>query len=395
MTRLLEVPRLKKTPALPRENRWRLASQCGMWMFFWLVLIDVGINVAFPFPQDVHQSPSSLASYFDYGRSIEGKLNRMVGETVESSQIMVDSGWVDPASWRDLPQAPQGDDDLLLVNYGMSFSDHVSSAVAKIDGKITVRSIGGPSAPPNHSFAAFKADAAGREQADVVMMGVLASSVKRMSSISGTDWTYELPNPYTYPYYSVDQQNELTVVEPAISTADDFVTAFNHQGEDWQRLRGQMQQYDQVFDPFVFDANWTDKSAIVRLIRRGWAERARSLDEQTLFSSQKGFDPEASEIVTLKVILSEFTAKVRAADQLPVILLLNDQGYDARLYEVLADHVESLNAIVLSTHEISPANDPKNFIRDGHFTDEANERISAVLQEMIRADQDSKQPPAK
>lgn len=364
-------------------------------MFFWLVLIDIGINVAFPFPQDVDQPPGSLASYFDYGRSIEGKLTRMVGDTVESSQIMVDSGWVDPTSWQDLPQAPQGDDDLLLVNYGMSFSDHVSSAVAKIDGKMTVRSIGGPSAPPNHSFAAFKADAAGRKQADVVMMGVLASSVKRMSSISGTDWTYEMPNPYTYPYYSVNQQNKLTVVEPAISTADEFVTAFNRQDENWQRLQGQMRQYDKVFDPFVFDANWMDKSAIVRLIRRGWAERARSLDEQTLFSGQKGFAPEAPEIVTLKALLSEFTAEVRAADQTPVILLLNDRGYDARLYEVLADHVESLDAIVLSTHEIAPANDPKNFIGDGHFTDEANDRIAAVLQGMIRAERGSKKTPVK
>lgn len=358
-------------------------------MFFWLVLIDIGINVAFPFPKDVNQQPGSLASYFDYGRSIEGKLNRMVGDTVESSQIMVDSGWVDPASWQDLPQVLQGDDDLLLANYGMSFSDYVSSAVAEIDGKITVRSIGGPSAPPNHSFAAFKADVAGREQADVVMIGVLASAVKRLSSISGTDWTYEMPNPYTYPYYSVNQQNELTVVEPAISTADDFVTAFNRQDESWQQLRDQMQEYDKVFDPFVFKANWTDRSAIVRLIRRGWAERARSLDEQTLFDSQEGFNPEAAEIVTLKAILSEFTREVRAADQTPVILLLNDRGYDASLYEVLADHVESLDALVLSTHEIAPAKDPKNFIGDGHFTDEANEKIAAVLQEKIRADQGS------
>lgn len=356
-------------------------------MLFWLVLIDVGINVAFPFPKDVHQTPSAFSSYFDYGRSVEGKLNRMVGDTVENSQVMVDSGWVDPEKWRDLPVAPEGNDDLLLVNYGMSFSDHVSSAVAKIDGKITVRSIGGPSAPPNHSFAAFKADAAGREQADVVMMGVLASSVKRISSISGTNWTYEMPNPYAYPYYSVNQENELTVVEPAISTADDFVTAFNRQDASWQRLQAQMRQYDKVFSPFVFDSNWTDKSAIVRLIRRGWAERVRSLDEQSFFSSQKGFDPESAEIVTLEALLREFTSEVRAADQTPVILLLNDQGYDARLYEVLAGYVENLDAMVLSTHEIAPANDPKNFIGDGHFTDEANDRIAAVLQKKIRAEQ--------
>ena len=386
MTQLLEAPRQKTAPPLPRVNHWWLVGKLGLWMLFWLTLIDIGINVLFPVSPDNSQESGTIARYFDYGRSIEGKLNRMVGSDVKSSAVIVDAGWIDSQSWQDLPQAAQGDDDLLLVNYGMSFSDYVSQAVAVIDGNITVRSIGGPSAPPNHSFAAFRADSAGRKNADVVMIGVLASTVKRMSSMSGTNWTYEFPNPYMYPYYSVNQDNALTVVEPVISTADDFVTAFNRQDEIWARSQSQLERYDKVFDPFVYKANWTDPSAIVRLIRRGWAERARSLGEQDLFDVQDGFDPEASEIVTLKALLQAFVDEVNAADQTPVVLLINDRGYDARLYEVLASHVEDLDALMLSTHTVAPANDPKNFIADGHFTDEANEKISAVLREMIRAE---------
>lgn len=355
-------------------------------MLVWLLLIDVGINVLFPRSLNMDESSGKLAQYFDYGRSIEGKLDRMVGPDVERSALIVDSGWIDPESWRELPQSPQGDDDLLLANYGMSFSTQVSEAMAKLDGGVTVRSVGGPSAPPNHSFAAFGADVEGRRQADVVMIGVLASSVKRMRSISGMNWTYEFPNPYTYPYYSVSQDDELVVVEPAISSADEFVGAFNRRDGEWQRLQAQLMEYDSAFDPFVFYTNWMDRSAVVRLVRRGWAERARSLSEQSLFSAEDGFNAEAPEIVTLKRLLSEFTDEVRAAEQVPVVLLLNDRGYDDSLYEVLAEHVEGLDALVLSTHAIAPADDPKNFIVDGHFTDEANRKIALELQRMIRAE---------
>ena len=386
MTQLLEAPQKEKVVTFRRrKNRWRSVRKHGFWLFFWLVLIDIGINALFPLPQNIEQHPGMLAQYFDYGRSIEGKLNHMVGQDVESSALIVDSGWIDPASWKDLPTAPKGNDNLLLANYGMSFSDYASQETAAIDGNITVRSIGGPSAPPNHSFAAFKADAAGRKNADVVVIGVLASSVQRMSSMSGTDWTYEFPNPYTYPYYSVDDSGELVAVEPAISTAKDFVDSFNRQDEDWQRLQGQLAQYDNVFDPFVFYTNWTDRSAIVRLIRRGWAERARSLSKQGLFDPQTGFNPEASEIITLKALLAEFISEVRSDDQLPVILLLNDRGYGTSLYDVLSKQVESLDALVVSTHAIAPADDPKNFIADGHFTDEANHRIAEELQRQIRS----------
>ena len=387
MTQLLKAPRQEKAVISSSPmKRWKLVGRLGLWMIFWLTLIDIGINVLFPSSRDNNQDAGTIARYFDYGRSIEDKLDRMVGSTTENSDLIVASGWIDPESWQDLPQVAQDDDDLLLVNYGMSFSDYVSQAVATIDSRITVRSIGGPSAPPNHSFAAFKADSAGRENADVVMIGILASTVKRMSSMSGTNWTYEVPNPYMYPYYSVNQENELTVVEPAISTADDFVEAFNRRDEIWQRSRVQLAKYDKVFDPFVYQANWTDRSAIVRLIRRGWAERARSLGEQDLFDAQEGFNLEASEIITLKALLQAFSSEVRSAEQVPVILLINDQGYDAKLYEVLASHVESLDALIFSTHEVAPANDPKNFIVDGHFTDEANERIAAALQKQIRAE---------
>ncbi|MBX2865769.1 MAG: hypothetical protein KTR27_19630 [Leptolyngbyaceae cyanobacterium MAG.088] len=392
MPQLLKSPPKTQTHNSPPQPAPPLHSvkKLGLWMLFWLCLLDVSINRLFPYPKKVNSTPSNLTRYFDYGRSIEGKLNRMVQKSVANSDVIIDSGWIDPKAWENLPQSPQGDDDLLLAEYGMSYSADALQALAEVDGKITMRSIGGASAPPNHSLAAFKADTQ-NQNADVVMIGILASSVNRMNSLSGMSWTYEHPTPYTYPYYYLNNQNDLEAIAPAITTADDFVDAFNRKDDNWQRLQTQMEQYDQAFDPFVFHHNLSDRSAIIRLIRRGWASRARSIGEKSLFTPESGFNPEAPEIKTLKAILTEFVTQVKNADQTPVILLLNNQGYGSSLYDVLAEHVNSLDALIVSTHEIVPAEDPKNFLGGSHFTPEANRKIGKVLQTKIRAEHPHKQ----
>ncbi|MEM8807729.1 MAG: hypothetical protein AAGF01_17050 [Cyanobacteria bacterium P01_G01_bin.38] len=393
MTHLTKSPHKTRHDQLPpkRDNKWAPIGKLGAWIFFWLVLIDLGINLLFPFPKESTQTPSAFESYFDYGRSIESKLERMVKNEVTNSDPIVASGWIAPKTWQPLPQAPQIDHDLLVAVYGMSFANQAARALADVDGKITLRMIAGPSAPPSHSFAAFMADTEGKD-ADVAMMGILASSVKRMRSISGMNWTYEHPAPYTYPHYTVEQ-DELVAVEPVIMTADEFVEAFNNRDENWQRLQQQMKQYDAPFDAFVFHENLTDHSAIVRLIRRGWANRQRGLSEAGLYDLREGFNPDASEIQTLKVMLTEFVATARASGQTPVILLINNQGYSAHLHEVLSAHVESLDALMLSTHTIVPSDDPRNFIADGHFTPEANQKIGQALQKIIRKELATHQDP--
>ena len=387
MTNSIEENHKLEDDRLPSEPLKKLTSvgKVGLWMGFWLLLMDLVINILFPFPQDASQNPSSLERYFDYGRSVEGKLNRMIKTEASKSNSLLLAGWIDPKSWQERPLSPEGDDDLLVAVYGMSFSNHASEALAEIDGKITLRLIPGPAAPPNHSFAAYMADTEGRT-ADVAIFGILASSVQRMRSLSGMNWTYENPSPYTYPYYTVNQKGELVAVDPAITTADEFMEAFNRQDERWQLLKSQMKQNDYPFDPFVFHENLTDTSAIIRLIRRGWADRMRSQSETGLYDPQTGFNPEALEIQALQVMLTEFVATARAAEQRPLILLINDQGYDAYLYEALAAHLENLDALVLSTHTIVPSNDPSNFLSDGHFTSDANHKIGEALQKIIRSE---------
>ena len=390
MTQLLKSPPTAQPTVLPKKIRPPQPSlkKLGLWMLFWLVLMDVGINVLFPFPKDPTQTPNSLTRYFNYGRSIEDKLNRMVQDTVENSDRIIGAGWISPDDWKGLPETPKAGDDLLIAEYGMSFSNDIVRALKDIDDNITVRSIGGPSAPPNHTFAAFQADKA-NQQADVVIFGVLASSVMRMNSLSGMHWTYENPTPYTYPYYSLNSQNELEATMPVISSGDAFVEAFNRKDERWKQLKAQMRQHDQAFDSFIFYHNLTDRSAIVRLIRRGWASRQRHRVETDFFDPVTGFNPEAPTIKTLKVMLEEFVAQAKAAEQTPVILLINNQGYSDSLYQVLASHVNSLDAQVFSTHEVVSPDDPGNFLADSHYIPEANRKLAEALKLKIRGEHSS------
>jgi len=391
MTSLTTPPKAKEsttnhqqTTTFPQQSKQSFQPiKTGLWLLFWLIIADVAINLLFPFPRSIQQTPNSLERYFDYGRSIEGKLKRMVSQPTPSNQNILAAGWIESESWQSLPTTTQAGDDLLVSVYGMSFSDNIASYLTELDNKITLRSLGAPAAPASHSLATFTADTPGKN-ADVAVIGVLASSIKRIHSVSGSNWSYENPTPYTYPYYSLNEQNQLTTIEPAIKTADQFRQAITEQNEDWEKLQQQMREYDSPFSSFVFDSNISDRSALIRLIRRGWANRTISQTGSRLHHPQKGFNLQSSEIRTLKAILTEFTNQANSAQQKPVIILISDRGYVDHLYEALANHLNTLDVAVLNTHEIVPADDPTNFIPDGHFTPENDRKLAQALQEIIR-----------
>ncbi|MEL7511289.1 MAG: hypothetical protein AAGM27_03930 [Cyanobacteria bacterium J06554_3] len=375
---------LKTAPKpIPRPRPWIEITKLGGWMFLWLTCLDIGINFLFAFPSPTQRPPSSLERYFDHGRSIQGKLSRTLENPTPEGLKLLNAGWIDPQSWQTEPTTVEAGDDLLVAIYGMSFAKDIGQALIEIDSQITLRNMSSPAAPPSHSFAKFMADT-DKKNADVVVIGILASSVQRMRSVSGMSWSYESPTPYTYPYYTLNSENKLVTVEPAIKTGEEFIQSFQTQDEQWQQLKQQMKQYDQPFDSFVFNRNISDRSAIIRLIRRGWANRVRAQSQKGLFTPETGFNPKASEIRTLKVMLSEFVRTAKAADQTPIILLINDQGYGDALPTVLTPHLNSLEAQVLSTHTIASTTNPKNFIDDGHFTKEVNLKIAEALQDLVR-----------
>ena len=353
----------------------------GLWILVFLVVFDVLVNFLFLYPSNSRvTSPGQLNVYFEYGRSVEGKLSRMVGPTDELSSPLAVAGWLDPELWKklNLPISRAPGDDLLVAIYGMSFSHQVGEAMGAMDSRISFRGVSGPAAPPNYSFAAYTLDR-GRHQADVVILGVLASSVKALRTMNGMTWQFEGPAPYTYPRYFVEDR-KLKAIWPRILSLAQLRAALQDK-QQWDAFVTQMRQHDQFFNSFLFKRNLLDNSVIVRLIRRAWAQRNQTMITNQIHSSA-GFNAKL-EIPVLRAIVAEFAATARNDGKMPIVLILNDRGYDDHLFQALKPTLEIASIPYVSTHNIAPATDVRNFVGDGHFAESANKLIAKGVLKLI------------
>lgn len=356
------------------------AIKTGLWFTYFLICLDIGINVMFPYPSNSHKNiPGKLNLYFDYGRSIEGKISRQVGPTDETSGLLAQVGWLNPQNWKEKPTSPELGENLLVATYGMSFSNDVSHAMKAIDPGITLRLIAGPAAPPNHSFAAYNLDR-GRHEADVVILGILASSVKGMSAISGMTWGAEVPAPFTFPKY-VAKDGKLQAIWPKIQSFEELRIAMRDK-QEWREFITQMQEEDTFFNSFIFEENLLDSSSLLRMIRRSFAQKHQQEITNTIHTN-KGFNDKWEGIATLRLMINDFANTAKKDGKLPIVLLLNDMGYEDHLFKVLKTELADQSIPFVSTHNIAPATDRKNFVEDGHFTNNANRMIAQEVIELI------------
>ncbi|MDF5713194.1 MAG: hypothetical protein PUP93_04740 [Rhizonema sp. NSF051] len=367
-----------KKKARTGKNIWKTVVM-GVWIVLFLMVMDIAVNVLFPYPSDTHITPKQLSLYFNYGRSLEGKISQMVGPTDESSSAIAVAGWLDPELWKKLNLAtrPANKEDLLVAIYGMSFSNHVGEAMKEINPKITLRMIAGPAAPPNYSLGAYKLDM-GRHQADVVMMGILASSVKGLTTLNGMTWQFEGPAPYTYPKYFLED-GKLKEIVPTVTSLAQLRDTF-HSSQQRDVFLAQLQENDQFFDSFLFNRNFLDNSTLIRLIRRAWAQRHQKEVEKQIHTS-KGFTEYPTQI--LRAMVTDFALTAVKEHKLPIVLLFNDRGYDDHLFRALEPTLKSAAIPYVSTHNIAPASNLANFIPDGHFVKSVDQQIAKAVFKLI------------
>jgi len=368
------------------QRGWRDLIMVAVWTVVCFAAIEIAINIAFKYPKEAHTTPPGfLTRYFDYGRSIEGKLSRMVGPDDASTDEVALAGWLDPETWNALPKVPETPDGVLIADYGMSFSFDVGRALQKVNPRYTLRCIGGPSAPASHSYAAFMLDRT-RHQGRIAMLGLLASSVRGLVTLTGQTWAFESPYPYTYPRYRLTADGKLDAAWPIITSIGGLRDAMGRP-EKWEAYVQQLREDDAYYDPFLFRHNALDSSATVRLLRRGWGQRENQAVLDTIHTS-RGFTKDTPAIPLLRAIVTQFAETARADGRLPIILLLNDQGYADHLYKSLEQTLRDGDIPFVSTHEMAPATDLTNFVPDGHFTDAAYhkiaERLESVIQERLK-----------
>lgn len=358
----------------------------ALWTVAWLLVIDVAVNAVFGSEAALGEL-SGLKRYFEYGRSVEGKLARMVVADPKKGGQILSAGWISEEIYRPLPSKPADGHDLLVAVYGQSFALNAAEEAARLDGKITIRSVGGPGAPPSHSYAAYKLDAPLRK-ADVVVLGLLSSTVPNMGSMSGLVWLFENPAPFTFPRYRL-AGDQITEELPVLRSEAQFRDAFSRQPEVWRAFRQQLRTSDRGYDRLVFDASPADSSAIVRLLRRGWVAHQHAYEEG-VYDPMQGFDPEAEDIRVLRAMVLDIARRTRERGERLVVLLSHSRGQSDHLYVALKDTLEQAGIPWVSSHTAFSTNDPSNFVADGHYTESANRLFAKALLEKLRGDR----PPA-
>jgi hypothetical protein len=352
------------------------------WTIGWLLALDVGTHLAIRAVARTHPD-SSVVRYFEYGLSIETKLDTMTRLPRGSPDALIlAAGWLDPDQWTALPDRPAPGTDKLVALYGQSFAFNATRLAAQMDGHVTLRGIGGPAAPPDHSYAAYLADV-GNARADTVVFGILASAVPHMGSMSGTDWTFEHPAPFTFPRYSL-HEGILRAEQPVFHTEDQFRKAFAGESGEWGLFKEQLARNDRGFDPLVFDRTWLDRSQIALLLRRGWAAHGQDY-RNGVYEPAKGFLPDSEQMQVLRALLVDLGKRTRARGQRLIVLLEQDQGFGDSLYRALGPTLRDARIEYISTHDIFSADDPRNFVADGHYTAQANDLFARRLAQMLRS----------
>src|SRR5438445_614881 len=77
-----------------RVRYQRRVLRIVLWTIGSLIVIDIAVGAAFAPPIDPRRASTSLQTYFNYGRSIEGKLRRDVGSEPDQDAPIMKAGWL-------------------------------------------------------------------------------------------------------------------------------------------------------------------------------------------------------------------------------------------------------------------------------------------------------------
>jgi hypothetical protein len=350
-----------------------------LWTVAALVILDVAVQRVFPMPADVGRPPGALAQYFDYGRSIEGKLDRSVGRTDADSTPIVVAGWIDRECRRTPPLPSAGHSGVTI--YGMSFSNHIADQLEELDPALAITRYAGPGAPPNHSYACFQSvNAAGRDPNPIQIFGVLASSIPRLLTLGGLTTSFEAPAPFSYPRYRL-AAGRLVAEQPVVRSPEDL-----REPAKWASYRTQLATDDAFYDLWQMSQSWADHSVVLRMLRRSYAQAELGRRTNRLVNNGKDYvdNPEIGPALT--TMLMQFAITSRADGKLPIVILFQDRGSGVdSLYRLVGPALIEAGVPVVSSHVIAPVTDPKNFISDGHFTPTADRLIAEQTLQAIRS----------
>ena len=352
-----------------------------LWIIFYLVVIDISINFLFQYPGNPRNiNPSFLQSYFDYGRSVEGKLQWMTRPTPEESAPRVSGGWLNSDRYRTLPNRATGKDEVLVALYGMSHTECLWEAIKKTNKRFLIRGFMAAGAAPNWSYAAYELDRR-RHKADVVILGILTDTVPQITATTGMTAFFDSSFPYTFPRYTLND-GKIMKAYPPFDNATSYIDTFYNQ-EKWADYRKWLSQNDKYYDPLLFQSSILDHSAFFRLLRRAYSEREKSQRVKYVHTS-KGFNEASEEILVLRNLVRSFAETARQDNIIPIIYIVNSKGNGDHLFRALKPVLDTNDIPYLSTHIIAPPDDPHVYLSENsHFIPSKDMELASEMIKII------------
>ncbi len=351
-----------------------------LWSLLSIICIDLSINYLVELPKN-NRPNGPLSQYFDYGRSIESKLFRLVGKNNSEAASISKVVWFTPLVNDNKPKLKENQNKRVII-YGMSFSNHIGKIIAELDQTLDVRMFAGPSAPLNHSYDYYQQHRP-HNKGDIVILGILASSVPRINSLSHMTANFESPVPHFYPRYHIDSKNNLLKKQIKINSLSEFRKIMNNESS-WNHIKETLEKEDSYYNSVLFSSNFTDKSIYTKLLKRAWGQK-HALKVVQKYHDKSGYKNADRLIDLSRALVIDFAKQVHSDGAIPLVVLFNDRGFNDHLYSMLQPVLDEKNIPFYSTHNEFPATTLTNFISDGHFTPQIDKLIAiSVLKKITK-----------
>lgn len=341
-----------------------------------LVGLDIGVASVLTWA-DERGKLGSLVRYFEYGRSVPGKLARWE-TSPDSPGNLYDVAWraasVSDSNVRFREnQAVSGP---VVRSYGMSFVNNILKQAQEVELDLALDLHGGPGAPPNFTYALFFDDAQNRRPGDFAVFGILSSAVPALAALSNRTWAFEQPAPFTYPVFHLADDG-LSRVEPLVNSAN-AERALSTQPDAQAAWTQQLEEEDFFYSPTTFGALWLDYSPFARLVRRSLAKSHIERIETKILSGAYPYDE------VLRRMISSFAETARSDGQIPIVMLIQSRERgDVDVLAIAKPILERDNIPYLATVEHFDPQDISGFLGDGHYRPEIDRRFGAAFLDLI------------
>ncbi len=325
------------------------------------------------------QEPPLLQRYFEYGRSAEGKLERMTGLQEQDSAPIISHAWLQNEC-RKSTKGEEGGKKTIVGVYGMSHTKLLGEALGRLRSDFVIRDVTGPGAPPNWSMAAYLTD---REcqKAEVVILGIMTDSVPFVTATTGATAYFDMAYPYTFPRFRKNGQDIEAVYPPFLSKSGYREYFFDR--NKWTTYRQWLEQNDKYYNGFLFRKSILDRSVILRLVRRAFAESYKGKMTERIYTPN-GFLVNSEEVLLTQDIVRTFAKMARGDGSLPIIYAVSNQNRKDHLFSMLKPALDADHIPYLSTHIICPPDDPKIFLPvNTHFIPEKDVELAQEIIKII------------